>query len=128
MTDAPPQSDYERGKQDGYAEGYCAAMADSDGSIHMVSATQVGITFRQARTEILELTRKYLLHFRILSSLRGPYSQPGRHDMYSLVIHGKEDVLMFVRKIGFRQVKRARRAQNYLRGRSLYEGEEPGEL
>ena len=113
---------------DDYARGYVAGMADSDGSIHLVSGKQVGITFRQARTEVLLLTQKYLLQLRILSSLRGPYAQPGRHDMYSLVIHKQSEVLTFIRLVGFRHPKRARRAQNYLRGRSLYEGEIKGEL
>jgi len=113
---------------DEFARGYVSGMSDSDGSIHLVSGKQVGITFRQARTEVLELTQKYLLQLRILSTLRGPYSQPRRHDMWSLVVHQREEVLRFVREIGFRQPKRARRAQNYLKGRSLYDGEAEGEI
>ena len=113
---------------DDFARGYCAAMSDSDGSIHKVSGKQVGITFRQAGTPVLLLVQKYLLQLRILSTLRGPYSQPNRHDMWSLVVHKPSEVLTFIRTIGFRQPKRRRRGDNYLAGRPLTTGEEPGEL
>ena len=108
--------------------GYVSGMADSDGSLHLVSGKQVGITFRQAGTPVLLLTQKYLLQLRILSTLRGPYSQPNRHDMWSLVVHQKDEVLKFIRTIGFRQPKRRRRGDNYLAGKPLTEGETKGEL
>ena len=121
----PPEADV----SDDFARGYVAGMADSDGSIHKVSGKQVGVTFRQAaETFVLRLTQRYLLQLRILSTLRGPYSQPGRKDMYSLVIHQPNEVLTFIRTIGFRKPKRRRRGDNYLAGRPLTTGEEPGEL
>ena len=97
----PPEAEAE--VSDDFARGYCAAMAESDGSIHLVSGRQVGVTFRRAEAPVLLLTQKYLLQLRILSTLRGPYSQPDRHGMWSLVVHKPSEVLKFIRTMGYRR-------------------------
>ena len=112
-----------------YARGYAAGMADSDGSIHHASGhskragARVSITFSQPDRSVLALLQELLVKIGIASDLRGPYKQPGRNDMHRLVLTEQADVLRFIREVGFRQVKRAARAENYLRGRSLTAGE-----
>mgnify|MGYP001590659153 FL=1 len=104
-------------------------MADSDGSIvhasgHSTRAgAKIAIVFSQTHLGVLEILQQHLVTLGIASHLTGPHSQPGRADMWRLKITEQADILKFLREVGFRQFRRAARAENYLRGRPLTSGD-----
>ena len=112
-----------------YARGYAAGMADSDGSIvhasgHSTRAgAKIAIVFSQAQRDVLEIMQQHLVTLGIASRLSGPHSQPNRADMWRLKVTEQTDIMCFLREVGFRQRRRAARAQNYLRGRPLTSGD-----
>ena len=112
-----------------YAKGYVAAMSDSDGSIHHASGhstragAKVTITFAQTDRSVLAFLQEQLVILGIASKLSGPYEQANRNDMWRLKVTEQTDILKFLREVGFRQFRRAARAENYLRGRPLTSGD-----
>ena len=112
-----------------YARGYAAGMADSDGSIvhasgHSTRAgAKIALVFSQTHRDVLEIMQQHLVTLHIASKLTGPHEQAKRNPMYRLKVTEPEDILKFLRDVGFRQFRRAARADNYLRGRPLTSGD-----
>ena len=112
-----------------YARGYAAGMADSDGSLvhasgHSTRAgAKIAIVFSQTHRGVLEILQQHLVTLGMASHLTGPHEQANRNPMYRLKVTEQSDILKFLREVGFRQFRRAARAENYLRGRPLTSGD-----
>ena len=105
-----------------YSLGYVRGLADTHGSLHLISDEQTNqraITFRSLDEAVLD---ELALHLDVLGYEYKRYVQaPGdeKQSQHMLRIHKQEEVRRFCKEIGFRREDRARRADEFLAAGNL---------
>ena len=102
---------------DDYSLGYVRGLADTHGSLHLISLrakNNLAITFRSLDEMVLD---ELALHLDILGYEYKRYVQaPGEESQaqHMLRIHKQDEVRRFCTEVGFRREDRAERASKFL--------------
>ena len=105
------------GNSDDYSLGYVRGLADTHGSLHIISEkakNNMAITFRSLDESVLD---ELALHLRVLNYEFKRYIQsPGvnKKAQHMLRIHKQAEVRRFCEEVGFRRRDRAERASKFL--------------
>jgi hypothetical protein len=100
-----------------YSLGYVRGLADTHGSLHLISdeqSNQRAITFRSLDEAVLD---ELALHLDVLGYEYKRYVQaPGdeKQSQHMLRIHKQDEVRRFCEEVGFRRTDRAKRAAQFL--------------
>ncbi len=110
------------GNSEGYSLGYVRGLADTHGSLHIISEkakNNMAITFRSLDESVLD---ELALHLRVLNYEFKRYVQsPGvnKKAQHMLRIHKQDEVRRFCNEVGFRRRDRAKRAIKFLAERPV---------
>ena len=102
---------------DNYSLGYVRGLADTHGSLHLISSkskNQRAVTFRSLDEAVLD---ELAIHLDILDYEYKRYVQaPGEENQaqHMLRIHKQDEVRRFCMEVGFRREDRAERASKFL--------------
>ncbi len=102
---------------DDYSLGYVRGLADTHGSLHLISPrakNNLAITFRSLDEIVLD---ELALHLDILGYEYKRYVQApgeGKQAQHMLRIHKQNEVRRFCMEVGFRREDRAERASKFL--------------
>ena len=105
------------GLSEEYSLGYVRGLADTHGSLHLISRrakNNLAITFRSIDEQVLD---ELALHLDILGYEYKRYAQSpkeGKQQQFMLRIHRQNEVRRFCEEVGFRRKDRAERASKFL--------------
>ena len=104
------------GNSEDYSLGYVRGLADTHGSLHIISEkakNNMAITFRSLDESVLDELARHLsvLNYEFKRYIRSPGVNKKAQHMVG--IHKQDEVRRFCREVGFRRRDRAKRASKF---------------
>ena len=105
------------GISEDYSLGYVRGLADTHGSLHIISEkakNNMAVTLRSLDESVLD---ELALHLRVLNyEFKRHIQSPGvdKKAQHMLRIHKQDEVRRFCKEVGFRRRDRAKRAAQFL--------------